>query len=381
MGCDLTQTYQHKYYKTFNEPLLHKIDQPWMDLEKKHMVHWYDSFKPGNSRNLPVDDIKIKQPYEYAYRSSLFARGKYAYSIIADDIKKDNQSRNYNWSFTVPRDIHESQSWKIDKNQIILSDPKDSSLKMLVSVFSHNSNNSFSSVIHKPENKEMKRDIYKMDFETQSPGVAFRTILYPFREGDPLPNIEYKDDKAIITIADQRDEISFNKQEDQSVKITANRITGETYKLRPLEVLNTTELESTKAKIEDNIETDTAKAEPTRISNKLNLDNKVLYTIIAAAVILLLLIFSLFRKKPQKKVATKKQNNQVRRAKKAAPKITSPAPTVTKANITLYINEENQGPYTKEQVQTALDNGDITADTWAYKEGDEDWVTVADILN
>jgi len=47
--------------------------------------------------------------------------------------------------------------------------------------------------------------------------------------------------------------------------------------------------------------------------------------------------------------------------------------------ITLYVNETEQGPYSLEDVQAMLANGDITKEDFAFFEGCADWVPVADI--
>jgi len=47
--------------------------------------------------------------------------------------------------------------------------------------------------------------------------------------------------------------------------------------------------------------------------------------------------------------------------------------------IQISINDETSGPYTLEQVQEMLANGDITAEAYAWYEGCEDWITIAEI--
>ena len=47
--------------------------------------------------------------------------------------------------------------------------------------------------------------------------------------------------------------------------------------------------------------------------------------------------------------------------------------------IQISINDEISGPYTLEQVQEMLANGDITAEAYAWYEGCEDWITIAEI--
>lgn len=47
--------------------------------------------------------------------------------------------------------------------------------------------------------------------------------------------------------------------------------------------------------------------------------------------------------------------------------------------IQISINDETSGPYTLEQVQEMLANGDITAEAYAWYEGCEDWITIAQI--
>ncbi len=47
--------------------------------------------------------------------------------------------------------------------------------------------------------------------------------------------------------------------------------------------------------------------------------------------------------------------------------------------IQISVNDETSGPYTLEQIQEMLANGDVTPEAYAWFEGCEDWITIAEI--
>ncbi len=209
MGGDLTGAYRKSggnYYRTHNETRLYPDrERPWMDLEKRFLVHWWEVDKPGRNPSMPAEDWEPDQAFDYAYRTAALVRGAHPYVLVIDDIKKDDQRREYNWSVILPRDIFAARSYGLTDRSATLTDPSDPTRHLLVLPVSCRGEARFDVTELHAAWRDKKGSLPKLNFRCQSAAPEFRMLLYPYRDGDPLPEIAGTGGAFTVTLGGQKD--------------------------------------------------------------------------------------------------------------------------------------------------------------------------------
>jgi hypothetical protein len=216
MGCDLTGAYRQtdgRIYRTHNEPRLYPdTERPWMDMDKRFLVHWWRADRPSGNVSMPVEDWAPKQDFVYAYRTAALVRGKHPFVLIIDDIKKDEQPREYNWSMMIPQDIYEAKSYELTDKQVILTDPADRTKHLLVLPISVNGRASFDTRDMYGQWRDKKGHVYKLNYRCQGTESAFRMLLYSYRDGEPVPKVAGRDSSFTVTIGNQKKSLQIVKR-------------------------------------------------------------------------------------------------------------------------------------------------------------------------
>lgn len=226
LSSELTGSYRqiNNKWPNLNYTRLKPDPRPWFDMPKQYLTHWYlgdrpyapvyddyDQFDPVN--------YKGKQEFEYAYRTALFARGNHPYIIIADDFKKDNKEREYIWHAALPDDLKKNRALhKINGDTAILTDPKDPSKHLMVKMFGYKGKGKFvlehilptQDVDRAKMNLTTEQMPHNLKFKNKTDMASFRVIIYPFKDGDLLPEIAETANSFTITIGNQKD--SFTEE-------------------------------------------------------------------------------------------------------------------------------------------------------------------------
>jgi len=227
MGSDLIGAYRQtdgRIYTTHNEPRLYPdTERPWMGMDKRFLVHWWRADRPSGNVSMPAEDWAPKQDFAYAYRTAALVRGQHPFVLIVDDIKKDEKPREYNWSMMIPRDIFEAKSYELTPQQAILTDPKDNSKRLLVLPIGYRGDARFDVTELYGEWRDKKGTVYKLNFRCQSKDPAFRMLLYPYMDGDPLPKVSAENDEFTITVGDQIDRVRITAQHEVISKVEIER--------------------------------------------------------------------------------------------------------------------------------------------------------------
>ncbi|MDX6766466.1 MAG: chitobiase/beta-hexosaminidase C-terminal domain-containing protein [Candidatus Methylacidiphilales bacterium] len=207
-------------------------------------VQWDDGYAhtdygPWSGETRLVEHYKSNNPVEQAYRTVHLARGARPYVLVLDDARKDGKSHLYEWNISVPdgarlveAKIPEVQFQNVDPSEkrqsdLILGlegtprDPKSGRLTpakgdplLLVRVLWRNS--PYGYPVPRLENTPVEVHYpYKGSARLTIPAISespeFRVMLYPFRQGDPLPVTEWNRDRSelSVVIGDQKDTYRF----------------------------------------------------------------------------------------------------------------------------------------------------------------------------
>lgn len=168
---------------------------------------------------------------QYVFRTVGLVRGKHAYGVIVDDLKKDEQKHTYQWTAMLNGGV-----WKTDHKGLL-----GSQIILGKSIYKQNdtlNKQSISPKIGDPlllvcqlNEDAMDTSSIELSQEPAPPGVLnfrryerlaiqktglkgkFRVLLIPFNFGDALPSITYQSDHALIQWSDgEKTNYSFMKK-------------------------------------------------------------------------------------------------------------------------------------------------------------------------
>ncbi len=170
------------------------------------------------------ENYRGEQAFGYAYRTAAFARGRRLYGLIIDDIKKDDTKREYVWNAPLPKDIYTAESYTLDGDTAVLTDPEDKTRHLLVKVFGNSTPGRFvvGPVVPIAESRHRKKGMRlweNLKYKSRTDGAKFRVLLYAYKDGDPLPNIAGRRGNFTIAIGKQKDAVNIAETEGEVSKL------------------------------------------------------------------------------------------------------------------------------------------------------------------
>lgn len=258
-------------------------------------VRWNDGYAhtdygPWSGETRLVESYKTNNPVEQAYRTVYLARGKHPYVLVLDDARKDDKERLYEFNFTVPEgiDLLDAKTAEILFQSVPPGTSRESDL-LLGLASTPRDTKTHRAQIQKDDPLLLVRTLWrntnygfpvprfeKLPVEPQAPydGLAhvtipaistspeFRVLLYPHRQGDPVPETKWNDDRSELTvrIGDDTDRYRFGKTDGGRTVFSVERngkpvLKSNTPPARPIlevrgtpfdaETLRTTRLEGT----------------------------------------------------------------------------------------------------------------------------------------
>jgi hypothetical protein len=223
-----------------------------MNLTIGLLPDWYSSEKPGSNNHGSGETNKgdwyQRLTVKNAFRTAGLVRGPHAYALIVDDLQLDDQTHHYVWGMTLPQDV-ELGSAKLTSStanaysaDIVLSENSKIDLKvmadspkprhLLVRVLSAGQLADEPGVVEKlsianPPQPNLSVNRLHIASESVSPG--FKILLFPYQDGDDLPETVWNKDHSAVTIAwpDQKDVITFAPAKDGRTRFSIARGSSE----------------------------------------------------------------------------------------------------------------------------------------------------------
>lgn len=170
-------------------------------------------------------------PVQKAFRTAGLVRGKYPYALVVDDIRKDDAVHHYDWALLLDDDVQVVRTWAPGRNDppntqlydvflagggSLNSDPKErdgiarGEPMLLVRVLSRSQEKSVPQVAG---SVFLALDTTRrLVIPSDSVSPDYRVLLYPYRQGDPLPKTLWDAKRATVTVElpGQKDEITFS---------------------------------------------------------------------------------------------------------------------------------------------------------------------------
>lgn len=217
--ADLTGSYRHSddAWATMNATRFKPDERAWFDAPKGLLPASLNAFQPARSGPMTVEGIDLEtvpqgqRPFEYAYRTAVFARGEHPYILIIDDFKKDDQIREYTWNAALPKDLMVPEAHRIQGDRALITDPAHPSRRLFVQMLSHEGKGAFTLAPAYSRHEKKNTDLINLCFKSRSAGKRFYTLIYPHREGAPQPKVEVSGDRYRIAIGNQVDELTVSR--------------------------------------------------------------------------------------------------------------------------------------------------------------------------
>ncbi len=196
-------------------------------------VKWNDGYAhtdygPWSGETRMVEQYRVNNPMEQAYRTVYLARGEHPYVLVLDDARKDDKQHLYEWNMTLPEgiDLIDNKTPEINfqsvppgsgrENDLLLgrsSTPRDAKSGqakpgkgdplLLVRTLWRNSPYGFPVPRFEKMNVEPQAPYGGLGHVTIpaiSDSPEFRVLLYPHRQGDPMPVTEWNSDRTELTV-------------------------------------------------------------------------------------------------------------------------------------------------------------------------------------
>ena len=196
-------------------------------------VAWADGYAhtdygPWSGETRLVESYRNANPVEQAYRTVFLARGEHPYVLVIDDARKDGGKHLFEWNITLPENVElmdaktpavafqspepqpgreddllitrpdATRDAKTGKPIVAKGDPlflvrslwRNSPYGFPVPKLSH-----FNGSPEKPFN-----NFSQLSIPALSESPEFRVLLYPHRQGDPVPETAWNDDRSELTV-------------------------------------------------------------------------------------------------------------------------------------------------------------------------------------
>ena len=161
-------------------------------------------------------------PVKQALRTVAMVKGDHPFVIVADDYRKDDKPHDYLWMANVP---HGDQMTVVsqDATSMVLRHTADRDGPfLLVKVLGAKG---LAGIRLNREPYKVGKDQHKsVRIEIPCKNVVapdYRVLLYPYKKGDPRPQISEKNNQFKITIGNQVRSVTFKKDKDNRTRLNA----------------------------------------------------------------------------------------------------------------------------------------------------------------
>jgi hypothetical protein len=215
---------------TPNDSRLKPSPLPWM-AQPWGMLPAWNTGKVGGDRH---GHWSPHNPMQRAYRTIGLVRGEHPYVLVVDDYRKDNKEHWYEWLMQVPDDVALLRATRYGDGMVdlLLGEPEYRRQLLLVRVLEAGDGAGV------PESLAGGAKVDEYSFESRGRAEScqrvvlpmnavegrYKVLLYPHRQGDPLPETTLRAGELSIAVAGQKDVVSFAPGEDGRTRVRVKRL-------------------------------------------------------------------------------------------------------------------------------------------------------------
>jgi len=203
-----------KVEHTPNDSRLTKSKLPWMEKPWSFLPGWREG-KIGARRHGYWFE---HNPIEYSYRTVALIKNEKPYWIIRDDLKKDDQPHQYKWLFQIPDDLEIVQAARVNDGAIDLVLGDQQNRRLLVRILEMGGGPFASPAIAATIGVKNYEYTYqrvhthqRLEVEVTDIVGHFTVLLFPFLEGEALPQTRIIKDKLYHKTGDKLDVFSLTR--------------------------------------------------------------------------------------------------------------------------------------------------------------------------
>jgi hypothetical protein len=175
------------------------------------MPHWR-SHSVANFLHTSGKFLYRYNPVQRAYRSAALVRGVHPYVVIVDDIQKDDQNRSYQWIGNLAYNSAEVVSQSGKDLIIKKSGDLDQGNRLLVKVLQADGLVGSPELVHTEIGGKKVTQVRITSNNVITPN--FKILLYPFKEGQELPQTRANSSRSHIKWPEGSEVIDFSQDED-----------------------------------------------------------------------------------------------------------------------------------------------------------------------
>jgi hypothetical protein len=207
-----------------NDSRLKPSPLPWMNLPWRDLPNWATGLKPAPKKDPGGHGYCIPyNPVKYAYRTCGLVRGKHPYALIVDDVRKDDAEHDYTWLMQVPNDVTLKRSGPA-KTDLILKE-SDGKRRLLVRILDGEGIAAAAKLEAYEAGRPGRPKIPYQRLVLPQRGIEcrYRVLLFPFQEGEALPQTEFKGQAYSVRRGDQTDVFTLEPNGDGRTRLTSVR--------------------------------------------------------------------------------------------------------------------------------------------------------------
>lgn len=241
--ADLTNSYSYRWqtqpgqiWEEKSQALNWELDPSANNLKifagtaRYKMRPWWASY---NYSNYIATSRALFNKMEYVYRTAGLVRGKHDYGIVVDDLKKDGKAHLYQFTAMLNGGVWKADVAGLSASQIVIGkrdyQQNDTTNKrnikpvigeplLLVCNLSNNDSDldslplmQISTEVGPPNSKQARTNFYdRLSINTKSIIANYKVLFIPFKYGEAMPQVSYKNNEAIVSWRDgQKDTLSF----------------------------------------------------------------------------------------------------------------------------------------------------------------------------
>jgi hypothetical protein len=248
-------------FRSSRDRLLSRVPRDRWERDPRPAVRtYYEPWLAGDPRMWGAEDAWVlRSPYnpvQKAFRSIALVRGAHPFVVIADDIRKDDSERLYEWRMMLPMEV---EAHEITGNDFLLGKVTAKHLPVGRSLNSYK--NAGKPVPEKGEPRLLVRileiglpalpeatptpsvetieflkrdDVHqfagrplgmgrRLVLPSRSAEPRYRVLLFPHRVGDPLPTTEWEKPGVLrVTLGETVKRVRFEPREDGSTRLSVD---------------------------------------------------------------------------------------------------------------------------------------------------------------
>jgi hypothetical protein len=220
---------------TPNDSRLHPSPLPWMSKPWSYLPAWTSGKKGGDRHGHWRKHLAMAT----AFRTIGLVKGAHPYIVLVDDYRQDDEPHRYDWLMQVPDDVRLVASGRNDDGtfDLMLGDEQGRRLLLRVLAAGDGADVPEDMVAgarletYEVEGRGRVSKFQRVVLPVMAVNGHYKILLFPYREGDPLPQVKEMGTGMVVDWDGRQDEIGFHLGDDGRTRLSIRCHGGELVRL------------------------------------------------------------------------------------------------------------------------------------------------------